>query len=97
LTPLSRIPVAQKATSYDEGRINAQEGREQRQVCGQICYSARQSNDFTIVVESQFDVKHSDAADSTGYSFSSDVTSTNTPNGPTVQRYGTFSCAMYCD
>jgi hypothetical protein len=32
---LSRIPNAQKATSYDEGRINAQEGREQRQVCGQ--------------------------------------------------------------
>jgi hypothetical protein len=27
--PLSRVPSAQKATSYDEGRINAQEGREQ--------------------------------------------------------------------
>jgi hypothetical protein len=33
--PLSRVPSAQKATSYDEGRINAQEGREQRQICGQ--------------------------------------------------------------
>jgi len=41
IDPLSRIPNAQKATSYDEGRINAQEGREQRQPCGQICYSAR--------------------------------------------------------
>jgi len=53
IDPLSRIPVAQKATSYDEGRINAQEGREQRQVCGQICYSARQNNDFTLDIESQ--------------------------------------------
>jgi hypothetical protein len=51
--PLSRIPVAQKAPSYDEGRINAQEGREQRQVCGQISYSARQNNDFTLDIESQ--------------------------------------------
>src|ERR1700687_344000 len=42
IDPLSRMPNAQKATSYDEGRINAQEGREQLQVCGQICYSARQ-------------------------------------------------------
>jgi hypothetical protein len=50
---LSRIPVAQKATSYDEGRINAQEGREQRQECGQICSSARQNNDFTLDIESQ--------------------------------------------
>jgi hypothetical protein len=49
---LSRIPNAQKATSYD-GRINAQEGREQRQACGQICYSARQNNDFTPGIESQ--------------------------------------------
>jgi hypothetical protein len=37
---LSRIPNAQKATSYD-GRIKAQKGREQRQVCGQVCYSTR--------------------------------------------------------
>ena len=34
---LSRIPNAQKATSYDEERINAHEGREQRQLCGQRC------------------------------------------------------------
>jgi hypothetical protein len=26
ISPFSRIPNAQKATSYDEGRINAQEG-----------------------------------------------------------------------
>src|ERR1035438_10165303 len=38
IEPLSRIPNAQKATSYDdEERINAPEGREQRQVCGQRC------------------------------------------------------------
>jgi hypothetical protein len=49
---LSGISNAQKATSYD-GRINAQEGREQRQVCGQICYSARRNNDSTVSVESQ--------------------------------------------
>jgi len=53
IDPLSRIPHAQKATSYDEGRINAQEGREQRQACGQICYSARRNDDFTLGVESQ--------------------------------------------
>src|ERR1700736_2764482 len=53
IDPLSRIPVAQKATSYDEGTINAQEGRKQRQLCGQICYSARQNNDFTLDIESQ--------------------------------------------
>jgi hypothetical protein len=34
IDPLSRIPNAQKATSYDEGKINAQEGREQRQLAG---------------------------------------------------------------
>jgi hypothetical protein len=45
---LSRVPNAQKATSYEKGRMNAQEGPEQRQVCGQICYSARQNNDFTL-------------------------------------------------
>src|ERR1022692_5145397 len=28
--------------------MNAQEGRQQRQVCGQICYSARRNNDFTL-------------------------------------------------
>jgi hypothetical protein len=50
---LSRVPNAQKATSYEKGRMNAQEGPEQRQVCGQICYSARQNNDFTLGVESQ--------------------------------------------
>jgi hypothetical protein len=33
--PLPRVPSAQKTTSNDEGRINAQEGREQRQICGQ--------------------------------------------------------------
>jgi hypothetical protein len=38
IQPLSRFPNAQKATSY--GRINAHEGREQRQVAGQIRYPA---------------------------------------------------------
>jgi len=33
--PLPRVPSAQKTTSNDEGRINAQEGQEQRQICGQ--------------------------------------------------------------
>jgi hypothetical protein len=38
IDPLSRIPNAQKATSYDEGRINAQEGREQHQAsAGKSC------------------------------------------------------------
>src|ERR1035438_5378655 len=37
IDPLSRIPNGQKATSYNEERINAPEGREQRQVCGQRC------------------------------------------------------------
>jgi hypothetical protein len=31
----------------------AQEGREQRQRCGQICHSARRNNDFSLSVESQ--------------------------------------------
>jgi hypothetical protein len=46
------------------------EGREQRQVCGQICYSARRNNDFTFDVESQrlpvilaFDIKQSDGVE----------------------------------
>jgi len=45
--------MQQKATSYDEGRMNAQKRREQRQACGQIYCSARRNNDFTIGGESQ--------------------------------------------
>jgi hypothetical protein len=37
LTPYQEFRNAQKATSDDEERINAPEGREQHQVCGQRC------------------------------------------------------------
>jgi hypothetical protein len=36
IDPLSRIPNAQKATSYDEGRINADEGENNVEVASTI-------------------------------------------------------------
>jgi hypothetical protein len=51
--PLSRVPNAQKAPSYDEGRINADEGREQHQICGNNSNPLDTNNDFTPGVESQ--------------------------------------------
>jgi hypothetical protein len=53
IDPLSRIPNAQKATSHDERRISAQEGREQRQMCGQNRDPLDKNNDFILSVESQ--------------------------------------------
>jgi len=51
--PSPEFGLRRRKLPYDQGRMNAQEGREQRQVSGQICYSARQNNDFTPEIESQ--------------------------------------------
>jgi hypothetical protein len=37
-----------------DGRINAQEGRKQRQICGQkLRFRPTTINDFTVAIESQ--------------------------------------------
>jgi hypothetical protein len=56
---LSRIPNAQKATSYDEGWINAQEGRQQYRVGEQNC----DPPDKIMISRLGSEVKHSHLAD----------------------------------
>src|ERR1035438_9185659 len=56
---LSRIPNAQKATSYDEGRLNAREGRQQYRVGDQNC----DPPDKVIISPLVSRVKHSHLAD----------------------------------
>jgi hypothetical protein len=57
MAPLSRVPNAQKATFQDE-RINAQEGREYRQAYRAKLPPARQEYDFTLGIESQTVIMH---------------------------------------
>jgi hypothetical protein len=53
IDPLSRIPNAQKATSYDEEKSMRKKGENSVNRAGKSAIPPDKNNDFTLGVESQ--------------------------------------------